>query len=406
MSVYEYVARDKWNNLRRGRIEGDTIPSLVRQLRQKGLFITEVSTISEKTKRTFNNITIFKPGVKPKELMIFTRQFAAMLDSGVNITECLSILEERNENQTLKGIISQVKEDIEEGNDLAVALAKYPKVFNQLYIGMVKAAQSTGSYGSVLSNIANEIEKGEKIKRQIKSALMMPLMTFIFAIVLSFSLIKFIVPRFLVLYKSVDNLPKPTQMLIAISNSVQGMKGLIFIISVILLIIAFKLFVGSKKGRYIGDKIKLKAPIFGPILEKIAIANFSRTLRLLLMSGVDYLESLDIVSQAVNNIVLAKVLKEAKSSITTGKRLSVPLAKSGIFPRLVIQMINTGEKSNRLPEMLNGVVEIYEEEVNRSTENIKEAIVPIMTLLIGVIVGGLLLGLYLPIFSLGKILMP
>jgi type IV pilus assembly protein PilC len=409
MSVYEYVARDKWGNLRKGIFEAETTLSLVRKLRGEGLFITSVAEVPEKpkrkSKRRVNNINIFKPVVKPKELMVFTRQFAAMLDSGVDITECLNILEERNDNPTLKDIISQVKTDIEEGNDLAEALSKHPKVFNRLYIGMVQAAQATGSYGPVLSNIAHEIEKGENIKRQIKSTLMMPLMTFVFAIVLSFSLIKFVVPKFLVLYKNTGNLPKPTQMLIALSNSVQGMQGLIFIISVILFIIAFKLFVGSKNGGFIWDKIKLKAPIVGPIFQKIAIANFSRVLRLLLMSGVGYLESLDIVSQAANNRVLENVLREAKNGLTTGKRLSIPLARSGLFPLLVIQMINTGERSNRLPEMLNGVVNIYEEEVDRSTETIKTAIVPIMTLFMGIIVGGLLLGLYLPIFSLGKMLM-
>jgi len=233
---------------------------------------------------------------------------------------------------------------------------------------------------------------------------MPPLMTFVFAIVLSFSLIKFVVPKFMSLYGNVSRLPKPTQLLIAASNAVQGIRGLIFIIVVILLVVAFKLFIGNKTGRYIWDNIKLKSPIFGSVLKKIAIASFSRTLSLLLMSGVDYIEALDIVSNAAKNKILARVLKESQASINRGETLSKPLIESGFFPPLVTQMIHSGEEAGKTPEMLNRIADIYEEEVDRSTENLTAALTPILTVLIGVIVGGLLLGLYLPVFSMGELL--
>lgn len=404
MPVFKYIARDKWKNMRKGKLEADTMPLLVRQLREKGFFVTSVSPIPEKTaqKRKFSEITIFKSKVKPKELMIFSRQFAVMLDSGMDVIECLRILEEQSDNPTLRGVISEVKEDVEEGKDLAQAFSRHPKVFNHLYISMIEAAQSSGSYGTVLSNIATEIEKSQRIKHQVKSALMPPLMTLIFAIVLSFCLIKFVVPTFMDMYGSVDKLPKPTQMLIAANHAVEGIKGLILILSVILLVIAFKLFIGSEKGRYIWDKVKLKSPIFGHVLKKIAIASFSRTLSLLLMSGVDYLESLEIVSKAAKNKVLSEVLKKTRESVRKGESLSKPLIDSGIFYPLVIQMIHSGEKSGQVPEMLDRIADIYEEEVDRSVENLSAALTPILTVLIGVIVGGLLLGLYMPVFSMGE----
>lgn len=405
MPVFEYVARDKWKNIRKGIFEADTMSLLVKQLRERGLFVTSVSPVSGKKRRKFSSITIFKSRVKPKDLMIFSRQFAAMLDSGMDIIECLSILEEQSENITLRDVISKVKEDVEEGKYLSQALSEHPKVFNHLYVSMIEAAQSSGSYGTILSNIATEIEKSERIKHQIKSALMPPLMTFIFAIALSFSLIKFVVPKFMDLYGSVDNLPKPTQFLVAASNTIQGIKGVIFIVSVVLLAIAFKLFIGSKVGRYIWDKIKLTSPIFGPVFKKIAIANSSRTLSLLLMSGVDYLETLEIASNAAKNKVLAKVLADAQASVNRGENFSKPLIESGIFPPLVIQMIISGEKAGKVPEMLNRIAEIYEEESDRSVANLSEALTPILTVFVGVIVGGLLLGLYLPVFSMGQYVM-
>jgi len=406
MPVFEYVARDKWKNIRKGKLEADTMPLLVRQIREKGLYVTSVSPVSEKNaqKRKLSDITILKSKVKPKELMLFSRQFAAMLGSGMDVIECLRILGEQSENPTLRNAISEIKANVEEGKDLAQALSRYPKVFNRLYVSMIEAAQASGSYSTVLSNIATEIEKSEKIKHQIKSALMPPLVTFIFAILLSFSLIKFVVPQFMSLYGDPSNLPKPTQILIAASNAVQGIKGLIFLVVVILLMIGFKLFIASQKGEYIWDNIKLKSPIFGPVLKKVAIASFSRTFGLLLNSGVDYLEALEIVSNAAKNKVLANVLKEARTSVNRGKTLSQPFIESGIFPPLVIQMIRSGEKSGRVPEMLNRLADLYEEEVDRSAENLSAALTPILTVFIGVIVGGLLLGLYLPVFSMGEML--
>jgi type IV pilus assembly protein PilC len=408
MAVFRFVARDKKGGLRRGMIEAETVTSLVKGLREKGLYIMSVSPLERKAtsmSSRLSKIVLIKPKVKPKDLIIFTRQFAMMLEAGIDIVKTLSILEEQTDHMTLKEVIGKVKGEVEKGKSLAEAMGTCPKVFDRFYISMVEAAQTSGSYERVLMDIATDMERRERMKSQIKSALMPSLLTLGFALILCFSLIKFVVPQFLDLYSGIAELPRPTRMLLVMSGMLQGRSGIAFLIGVIAAVFGFRKAISTETGRYIWDEVKLKIPVLGPLMRKVAVAHFSRTLGLLLKNAVDYLLALDIVANAAKNAVLSQVLREAKRHINRGMPLSKPLMDSGIFSPMVTQMIASGEEAAKLPEMLEKISDIYEEEINRSIERLSELMTPLLTLVIGVIVGGILLGLYMPVFQIGDLLL-
>ena len=404
MPQFSYVARDRQGKTRKGTVESESTQALVRQLRGDGLFVTEYHPIAVKSaaKWKLSEITLFKAKVKPKQLMLFSRQFASMVSAGMDLIECLDILEKQTENPTLREALTAIKQEALEGTSLAEALSKHPKVFDNLYVSMMEAAQSTGSYVGPLEDLALMLEKTEKIKSQVKSALRMPLITLVFAVCMTLGLIKWAVPTFTQVYGDPSKLPQATQVLISISQAIQGIKGLIFLVSVIVLIIGFRQFVKTPRGRLLWDGVKLKLPIFGSILIKRSVALFSRTLGLLLSSGVDYLGALTIVANVADNRVVKRVLEEARETISRGEDLADAFIKSGIFPPLVTQMIASGSKTGRVPEMLRHISAIYETEVEQSIESLTEALTPILTLILGVLVGGVLIGLYMPVFSLGE----
>jgi len=404
MPQFAYIARDRQGKIRKGTVDSESAQALVRQLRGEGLFVTEYHPTAAKRaeKWKLSEITLFKAKVKPKQLMLFSRQFASMVSAGLDLIECLDILENQSENPTLREAVAAIKQEVMEGTSLAEALSKHPKVFDNLYVSMMEAAQSTGSYAGPLEDLASMLEKTEKIKNQVKSALRMPLITLVFAVCMTLGLIKWAVPTFTQVYGDPSKLPQSTQVLIGISKVIQGIKGLIILIGVIGLIIGFRQFVSTSRGRLLWDRVKLKLPLFGPILIKRSVALFSRTLGLLLSSGVDYLEALTIVANVADNQVVKGVLEEAKETISRGEDLSDAFIKSGIFPPLVTQMISSGAKTGKVPEMLGHISAIYETEVEQGVEALTEALNPILTLLLGVLVGGVLIGLYMPVFSLGE----
>ncbi|MCD6507017.1 type II secretion system F family protein [Candidatus Poribacteria bacterium] len=398
MARFRFSARDKKGMLRRGTIEAETVSSLVRQLRDRGLRVMSVSPIGHKpgSGSVLRRIVLIKSKVKPKDLAIFTRQFAMMLEAGVDIVKSLSIIEEQTDHVTLKEVIGEIREEVERGRSLAEAMGMYPKVFDRFYIHMMEAAQTSGSYENVLMDIATDIEKRERIKGKVKSSLMPSLTTLGFALMLCFSLIRFVVPQFVDLYNGVVNLPRPTQILLDVSRFIQGRGGAILLLGIISTAIILKKAISNGTGRYIWDEMKFKMPLFGPLIRKIAIGHFARTLGLLLGNGVDYLLALDIVANASKNVFLSQILRRARDQVNRGMLLSKSLMESGIFPPMVIQMISSGEEAARLPEMLERISRICEEEIDRSVERLSGMVIPIMTLIIGAIVGGILLSLYLP----------
>ncbi|RKY02459.1 hypothetical protein DRP77_07900 [Candidatus Poribacteria bacterium] len=408
MATFRFVARDGKGAVRKGYAQAETVSSLVRGLREQGLLVTSASPV-EPERGSFasrlKSITIIKPKVKHKDLILFTRQFAMMLEAGIDIVTSLSILEEQTDHVTLKEVIGRIREEVEKGKSLADAMREHPRVFDRFYISMVEAAQTSGSYEKALLDIAADLERKEKIKNRVKTAIMPSLMTLGFAVLLCFGLIKFVVPQFVDLYAGISELPKPTQLLLALSGMMQGIWGLAIFAGMAVLAFGFKKLISTETGRRVWDELKFKMPLFGPLIRKIAIAHFARTLGLLLKNAVDYLLSLEIVAAASKNVILAEVLNRAKDEVNRGMPLSKPLAESGIFPPMVIQMISSGEEAAKLPEMLEKISEIYEEEIDRAIERLSGLLTPILTLIVGVIVGGLLLGLYMPIFHLGEVLL-
>lgn len=408
MATFRFVARDGKGAVRKGYAQAETVSSLVRGLREQGLLVTSASPV-EPERGSFasrlKSITIIKPKVKHKDLILFTRQFAMMLEAGIDIVTSLSILEEQTDHVTLKEVIGRIREEVEKGKSLADAMREHPRVFDRFYISMVEAAQTSGSYEKALLDIAADLERKEKIKNRVKTAIMPSLMTLGFAVLLCFGLIKFVVPQFVDLYAGISELPKPTQLLLALSGMMEGIWGLAIFAGMAVLAFGFKKLISTETGRRVWDELKFKMPLFGPLIRKIAIAHFARTLGLLLKNAVDYLLSLEIVAAASKNVILAEVLNRAKDEVNRGMPLSKPLAESGIFPPMVIQMISSGEEAAKLPEMLEKISEIYEEEIDRAIERLSGLLTPILTLIVGVIVGGLLLGLYMPIFHLGEVLL-
>ncbi len=408
MPVFYYVARDLQGKIRKGTEEAETAQALVGRLRGEGLFVISYPQLVTGKRiggRKLSEITIFKPKVKRKELMMFSDQFAAMLDAGMDITESLEALERQSGNPTFREVLSKIKADITEGKSLAKALSEHPKVFDRLYVSMIEAAEASGSYTGVLMDLAKTLDKAESIKRKVKSALQMPLITLAIAIIVTFGLIKFAVPQFVSLFETLGgNLPLPTKILIDISNFMQGWTGWFSIITIVALGIGFKKLVNTKKGKNVWDRIKLKLPLFGPLILKRSIVSFSSTLSLLLRNGVDYLAALDIVKNTTDNEVIRNVLEKVQRSINQGETLSKPLMESGIFPPLVCQMIQSGEKAGRVDDMLSKLAALYEREVDQSVENLSRALEPILTLILGALIGGVLLGLYLPMFQAGQLI--
>ncbi|MCZ6677798.1 MAG: type II secretion system F family protein [Candidatus Poribacteria bacterium] len=406
MQTFSYVARDRSGKTRKGKSESVSAQALVQQLRREGLFVTEYHTAAAGgAKWNLSKITILKAKVKAKELMLFSRQFAAMVDAGMDLIDCLDILEDQSDNPTLREALAAVKADVMEGTSLSQALGKHPDVFDNLYVSMMEAAQTTGSYAGPLEDLATMLEKTEEIKSKVKSALRTPLMTLAFAVLMTLGLIKFAVPTFTKMYGDPSNLPQSTQVLISISDTIQGTKGLIILVVFIVLTVVFRQYVKTSKGEFYWHGVKLKIPIFGGIILKRSISLFSRTLSLLLSSGVDYLDALTIVANVADNRVIQQVLENARETISRGEDLADAFIESGIFPGLVTQMIRSGAATGRVPEMLGHISKIYEGEVSQSVENLTETLNPILTILLGILVGGVMIGLYMPVFSIGETLM-
>ena len=408
MHAFTYVAQDRNGKTRKGKMESESSQALIRTLRGQGLFVTECQATRKQAGgggRKLSQITIFQAKVKNKELMLFSRQFAAMVEAGMDMIDCLEILGGQAENPKRREAIGAVKSDVMDGSSLSKALSKHPKVFDNLYVSMIEAAQTTGSFAGPLEDLASMIEKTEEIKNKVKGALRTPMMTLAFAVVMTLGLIKFAVPTFTMMYGDPSKLPEATQVLIGISDAIQGTQGMIVFGTVIAIFIGFRQLINTTRGRLFWDGVKLKLPIFGPIVLKRSVSLFSRTLSLLLRSGVDYLEALTIVANVSDNQVIREILQDAKYTISQGGDLVDAFVKKPVFPSLVTQMIRSGSETGKVPEMLGHVSAIYETEVNHAVEALTETLNPILTILLGILVGGVMIGLYMPVFSLGETLM-
>lgn len=340
-------------------------------------------------------------GVKQKDIVIFARQFSTMIDAGLPLVQCLDILGNQSENPNFKKILITVKNDVEGGSTFADALKRHPKVFDALFVNLIAAGEVGGVLDVVMTRIANYLEKAEKLKGQVKSAMVYPAVILIVAIVVITVLLLFVIPIFENMFKEFGGaaLPAPTQIVINVSKWTSH-NFYLFIILGVGLAFLWKYIRKNPKTLAVTDDIFLKLPIFGPLLRKVAVARFTRTLGTMIQSGVPILEALDITARAAGNKTVEKAVYRARASISEGKTIAEPIGKSGVFPPMVCQMINVGEQTGALDTMLGKIADFYDDEVDAAVKGLTSLMEPAMMVFLGGIIGGLVVSMYLPIFEM------
>ncbi len=351
------------------------------------------------------NMPQFGGGVNAKELAIFTRQFSVMIDAGLPLVQCLEILASQQENKFFQKVLTNTRSQVEGGATLSTAMRGSPKVFDALYVNMVEAGETGGILDTILQRLSSYIEKNVKLQRAVKSALVYPVGVLSVAGAVITLLLWKVVPIFATLFAGLGvDLPLPTKIVIAMSNFVGSIFGLLILVAFAGIIFGLKVWYGTPQGRFVLDTIVLKLPILGLLMRKIAVARFTRTLGTLISSGVPILEGLDITAKTAGNAVVERALQKVRRSLEEGKSLTEPLKESEVFPGMVTQMIAVGEQTGAMDAMLSKIADFYEEEVDAAVKDLLTALEPIMIVFLGLVVGGVVISMYLPLFSLiGKL---
>ena len=400
MPVYTYRGTNRTGASVSGEVAASNKAELANLLRRQQITPTKMS---EKG-REFN-LPTFGSGVQPKELAVFTRQFSVMIDAGLPLVQCLEILAGQQENKTFQKVLTGTRASVEGGATLSVAMKQYPKVFDALFVNMVEAGETGGILDTILQRLAAYIEKNVKLKRAVKSALIYPVGVLTIAAGVIILLLWKVVPIFATLFAGLGaELPLPTRIVISLSNFVGSIFGLLIFVALIGAAIALKVWYGTAQGRYAIDATLLKLPLVGILLRKIAVARFTRTLGTLISSGVPILEGLDITAKTSGNAVVEKALLKVRKSLEEGKSLTDPLRETDVFPGMVTQMIGVGEQTGAMDAMLQKIADFYEDEVDAAVKDLLTALEPVMIVFLGVVVGGVVISMYLPLFSLiGKL---
>jgi len=351
------------------------------------------------------NMPQFGGGVNAKELAIFTRQFSVMIDAGLPLVQCLEILASQQENKFFQKVLTHTRSQVEGGATLSAAMRGSPKVFDPLYVNMVEAGETGGILDTILQRLSTYIEKNVKLQRAVKSALVYPVGVLTVAGGVITLLLWKVVPIFATLFAGLGvDLPLPTKIVIALSNFVGSIFGLLILVALGAAIFGLKVWYGTPQGRFVLDTIVLKLPVLGILMRKIAVARFTRTLGTLISSGVPILEGLDITARTAGNAVVERALQKVRRSLEEGKSLTEPLKESEVFPGMVTQMIAVGEQTGAMDAMLQKIADFYEEEVDAAVKDLLTALEPIMIVFLGVVVGGVVISMYLPLFTLiGKL---
>jgi type IV pilus assembly protein PilC len=367
-------------------------------LRQQNIVPTKIVAKGKEIQFSFS----LGKKVKDRSIAIFTRQLATMIDAGLPLVQSLEILAVQQENKTFKNIIREIREDVEGGSTFAGALKKHPRVFSELYTNLVVAGEEGGILDNILNRLANYIEKAEALKKKVKSALVYPSTIVGVAVIVVMILMIFVIPVFESMFKGAgQTLPLPTLIVLAMSKFVKSY--ILFIIPAIgILIFLLRRYYKTENGRGVVDSLILKAPVFGPLFQKIAVARFSRTLGTLVSSGVPILDGLSIVSRTSGNKTIETAILKARSSIKEGETIAEPLNRSGVFPPMVIQMISVGESTGALDSMLSKIADFYEEEVDVAVANLTSLLEPFLMMFLGVVIGGVVISMYLPIFQMAS----
>ncbi|MCS7231182.1 MAG: type II secretion system F family protein [Elusimicrobiota bacterium] len=402
MPKYIYKARLSNGKIVTGEIEAINQREAVDRLRSMKYVVTEIKEFKESSLKTFlSKISPFKGKVKSSDLTVFSRQLATLVSSGVPLVQGLSILEEQFESVVFKNVIRSIRTDIESGVSISEAMKKHPQVFSELYIGMIHAGEVGGILDQVLDRLSSYLEAAEELKAKIKGAMMYPIIVSLVAVGAAVVMLTLVVPRFAALFSEMGaQLPAPTQMLVNLSHFVKRWIWLFILSGIIIFAIFRKLYSSNYKFALQVDTFLLKAPIVGGVIQKTAIAKFTRTLGTLVKSGVPILQSLETVAKTAGNKLIEKVIMQARESIREGERISEPLKKSGVFPPMVIQMIAVGEETGALDAMLTKIADFYDREVAAAIEGLTGMIEPLIIVFLGVVVGGMVVAMYLPMFEI------
>jgi type IV pilus assembly protein PilC len=400
--TYTYKVRDKSGKLLEGALEADSTTLVANKLRQMGY--VPIAIDKKGGSATTRELHFRKPKAKLKDIAVFSRQFATMINSGLSLLRSLYILAEQTENKVLAKVIDEVRSDVEKGASLSQAMARHPRAFNRLYVAMVRAGETGGVLDSVLLQLASTIEKQVELRHKIKSAMTYPVAVFGLVVMIVAAMLLFVVPMFKSLYADLGGtLPLPTRILMLASTLITKFLPVV-LVAIGGAVFALKKWIKTEKGRATWDTLKLKIPVFGKLTRKTALTRFARTLAVLLRSGVPILESLEITSDTVGNVVVQRGVKAVQEGVKQGETIARPLADHPVFPPMVVQMMAVGEETGALDEMLDKVGEFYEQEVEALVNSLTSLLEPALIVVLGSTVGGMIISLYMPMFNIIKLI--
>lgn len=394
MPKYIYKARNWEGKIVTSEVDGESKESVIQKLRERGFFVT---TIKEKSKE----IVLFQKKVKPQEVAIFARQFATMIGSGVPLVRCLNILQEQVENPKFAEIIRKLRQDVEAGSTFSAALEKHPVIFSNLFVNLVKAGEAGGILDEILERLANYLESSEQLKAKVKGALTYPAVVICIALGVVVFLLTFVLPSFQSIFEGMGNveLPLPTKLLLDASAFMRAYfiyLGIAFFFAVG----AIKRFLSTKQGTRLLDTNILKVPALGMMLRKVAVARFTRTLGTLIASGVPILQALEVTAETAGNVIISDAVHKTRVSIKEGESIAEPLRQSKVFPPMVVQMIAVGEETGELDAMLSKIADFYDQEVDTSVKALTSVIEPIIIVFMGLVIGGIVMAIFLPMLKL------
>jgi type IV pilus assembly protein PilC len=401
MPIYVWEGKTAKGAIKRGEMEAPSEAAIRIHLRQQNIIPTKIVAPGKGLNMNIS-LPFLKQKIQQRSVAVFTRQLATMIDAGLPLVQSLEVLSSQQENKVFKKVIREIREDVEGGSTFAGALKKHPVTFNELYTNLVVAGEEGGILDTILNRLATYIEKAEALKKKVKSALIYPATIVFVAVAVVMILMLFVIPVFETMFQSAgQSLPLPTVIVLAISKLIKKYI-IIFIPVLILLFYLFKRYYKTQNGRAVVDSLLLKLPVFGPLFRKIAVARFSRTLGTLVSSGVPILDGLSIVSRTSGNRAIEIAIMNARASIREGETIAEPLSRSALFPPMVIQMIAVGESTGALDSMLSKIAEFYEDEVDVAVSNLTSLLEPLLMIFLGVVIGGVVIAMYLPIFNMAN----
>jgi len=397
LPIWVWEGKTKSGEVKKGEVEATDEAAVQQRLRAMAL--TNVKIKKKPISINLPKIPGFG-GIGQKDLVIFTRQFATMIDAGLPLVQCLDILSGQLDNMAFREVLTKVKSKVEAGSTLADALGDHPKVFDTLYVQLVAAGEIGGILDTILNRLAAYIEKAEKLKAKVKGAMVYPSVVLVVAVGVTVVLLLFVTPTFEKMFKDFGGaMPTPTQIVIDLSKWLQHYIGYL-VAFIIAAVIGFRAWVSWPKGRVQWDSFVIRTPIFGPLVRKVAVARFTRTLGTMISSGVPILDALEVVAKTAGNAVVEKAIRYTKEKISEGKTIVQPLGETKVFPPMVVQMIGVGEATGAMDQMLTKIADFYDDEVDAAVAALTSLIEPVMMVFLGGVVGGFLVAMYLPIFSI------